>query len=764
MKRKLPFAVLSAALVVPTLIAPIQGFADTTTTKAESGLYFTSTTAGEQGAYYSFEDWAALTTVEKGLLLAKYGTENVQVYLDSLNKITTLKVISDSGKPFLQAAVDFKETDIAGEFKNGKTGEVITIGEQTPAPGEELTVESVSAITTTAVEINITALTEDDEALEVEVKDNNRNVVATKTAAVSAGETTVTVEFVTAVKAADLVGVWTVNGVEFNLDVVNQLEAIIEALTGGDLALYNALEAASIKNIDDNLVSAYKGALAEEELTSLEAVQAVIDKVNADNVSATEAVALVKEVFGAQANEVTLSKVLANNFDRVNSKSITVYKQAISTLFSEQEPAIVAVSDIDAENSVALLKGIQAAIDAVNLEAVATAFAAVESTIDTSKFGEVRTLINTYKVAPEEGAVDLYGYMTDVLDYQTAIAAVTTASTNSALLNALNKLDAALVQYTEKYDGKAIENIGTGFKNGADNFDLTKVKTDATSLTAYRLAIKEVEEVGLKNQAKDILDIIVAENGELSGAAITTALKNLNEVNAATTASKVVEYLKAAQDLDSDLTAQTKKEIKSAYAEAYKTEVLAKLATGVVDSDPVAYEKFEAVSEVNILVGSVNDTQDATALLKALNDATTAAQVSSALIDLKSEAFINVHADDKLTVAAAVLAARDALTSKKFDTVTNTYAAAVTVAVEARTEALGLANELNSDSTITNAQAVLAEVAPTTYAALSNQAKVDAAQTLLDSLEFSSTDAVDGAFPLKSKFKTLKAVLTAAGL
>lgn len=143
MKNKLSYAILAAAVAVPALLAPTPGFA-ATNDEAKSGLYFTK--EGEKGAYYTFEAWAALTQVEKGVLLTKYGTANVQVLLKAqgFEKITTLGAISDSGKPFLEAAVEYKDGDIEGTFVNAETNEEIVIGDTT-----DVVVESVKALEAT---------------------------------------------------------------------------------------------------------------------------------------------------------------------------------------------------------------------------------------------------------------------------------------------------------------------------------------------------------------------------------------------------------------------------------------------------------------------------------------------------------------------------------------------------------------------------------------------------------------------------------------
>ncbi|PIC56139.1 hypothetical protein CSV80_15855 [Sporosarcina sp. P12(2017)] len=180
MKRKLPFAVLAATVAVPAIFAPTPGFA-ATNDEAKSGLYFSE--ADEKGAYYTFEVWSNLTQIERGILLTKYGSANVQVLLKAqgLEKITTLAAIADAGKPFNDTAVEYNEGDIEGTFTDIVTGEDVVIGEKTTPV---VAVKSVSAINETSVTVSFPS--------NAEVKESD---LTDKTIDFKAGDLILTAEF-----------------------------------------------------------------------------------------------------------------------------------------------------------------------------------------------------------------------------------------------------------------------------------------------------------------------------------------------------------------------------------------------------------------------------------------------------------------------------------------------------------------------------------------------------------------------------------------
>ncbi|PID02472.1 hypothetical protein CSV67_09220 [Sporosarcina sp. P2] len=366
-------------------------------------------------------------------------------------------------------------------------------------------------------------------------------------------------------------GVWDVNGEKYNFDAINQLADIVDAAvtTPNQIKLQTALDAAGITYADELRIADYLGALQEEGATaSLEAVQKAITKVDEDAANEEASKAAVKAVVDAKT-QAQLLKALSDNFDVVNPEWIVAYDAAID-FAAELDPTLETVESI------------QAAINGVNFDKVAPKVTAANMSLDSEKVAEARTLVTKWIPADEEDSVPAKALVLDGLNLEDALIAVNNAKTNSTLKSALTNLDTLENSLLKKYKDVA------GFDK-IDEFDIKTVE-DA-NLTAYRTVIGEAL-VGEKNQRKDIQKIVTDANDAAVSSAKTKVLKELNEVNAKTAATDVVALLKKSQELHE----QTNK-VNSAYAEAYKTAV-------------VEAEDLDA-TEINTLIGTVNDAQDA---------------------------------------------------------------------------------------------------------------------------------------------------------
>ncbi|PID02454.1 hypothetical protein CSV67_09130 [Sporosarcina sp. P2] len=125
MKKKITSLLLSIGLASSLLLTSV-ATTHAAETKIESGIYFVSSTS--TGEYYSFPAWSNLTSTQRGLLIVKYGQSNIKPYLQSLNKVTSLEKIAQSGKPFLEASSNFQSNDLPGQFKDFETGKIIDTG------------------------------------------------------------------------------------------------------------------------------------------------------------------------------------------------------------------------------------------------------------------------------------------------------------------------------------------------------------------------------------------------------------------------------------------------------------------------------------------------------------------------------------------------------------------------------------------------------------------------------------------------------------
>ncbi|ARF14901.1 hypothetical protein [Sporosarcina ureae] len=430
-----------------------------------------------------------------------------------------------------------------------------------------------SAINANAVTVTFSEVTEAIEDANVVVKDGEGNVVETKPMLLAEGTTQADFEFVTPFPVDHkFTGVWTVNNEKYNFDAINQLADIVDAAvtTPNQIKLQTALDAAGITYADELRIADYLGALQAEGATaSLEAVQKAITKVDEDAAKEETNEAAVKAVVDAKT-QAQLLKALTDSFDVVNPEWIVAYDAAID-FAAESDPTLESVESI------------QAAINGVNLDEVTPKVTAANMSLDSEKVAEARTFVTKWIPADEEdAAVPAKELVLDGLNLEDALIAVNNAKTNSALKSALTNLDTLENSLLEKYKDVV------GFDK-IDEFDIKTVE-DA-NLTAYRDAIKDAE-VGAKNQRKDIQKIVSDENIAAVGSAQTKVLEDLNAVTTKTAAADIVALLEKSQKLHE----QTNK-VNSAYAEAYKTAL-------------ISAEDLDA-TEINTLIGTVNDAQDA---------------------------------------------------------------------------------------------------------------------------------------------------------
>ncbi|ARD48830.1 hypothetical protein [Sporosarcina sp. P33] len=742
--KKSTSKLLIAALASSAIIAPISSVASAATPVKE-GVYFSAT-----NEFFTVEQLGDLSTQKIGKLFDENSTDQVFIYTEGIGTATLAQA---NASDFISAANEngFKnepEKIIPEGSYVGKDGNDIVIGDVV-AP--ELSVESVSAITFTGVEVTFPEVTEAIEDANVVVKDGEGNVVPTEAKLLAEGETSAEFAFTTPFKADHkFTGVWTVNGKEYSFDAINQLADIVDAVTkGNQIELQAALDAAGITYADETRIVEYLAALQEDGATaSLEAVQKAITKVDEDTATEADKEAAVKAVADAKT-QAQLLKALQDNFDLVNPTWIVNYANPevegeggeptaetagnadLLAFEASSEPADVA-GDFDV---------IQEAVYNTNVAKVAPKVADANLSLDSKKVAEARTLVTNWipEFAADEDSdfAGLKEYSLDLLSLEDALIAVDQAKTNSALKTALVNLDKLETELVEKYSEAGL----------VSEFDIDTVE-DA-NLTAYRNAIAKAE-VGAKNQRKDIQKIVTDANNTAVDTAKEKVLENLNKVSTKTAATDVVSLLAQYKALDKETVTA---EVKPAYSEAYKAEVLATYTA----ADPVV--EIDAAA-VQTLVNKVNLAKDADARLAAVNSASTASEMSTALIALEAAdgatAFTNLSSTAKLEVAEIVLAKRNAEDDKKFankDVALASITTPETGAIAVRTAFL---NDVNDESTIAGVQVALAgedSLLPD-FAKLDAAAQVEKAEAVLNALTALKADGKAG-FSTVTEIKTI---------
>lgn len=570
MNFKTPFKVLTTAALIGTLavstVAPGAASAATNTTvsaKAEVAQDIKSVVLkkGDDSITLSYNDYASAqgSKVLDGYVVTHVVADNGAVYDYETYGLAYSKGATTTEVFKKLADAEASTTEVPAEAKEASFNEDGELVVSTPTE-EDFEVTEIAAITTKTVEVSFPALKSEKLGATVEVKDSKGVERAVKAVDLSEGDTSATFAFETEVKEADLVGIWTINGIEYDFDTKAKIAAIVNH--ADQLKLNDALEAAEIKNVDQELMGAYSTAIkdAEVEPTTLEEIQAIIDKVNAENASASEKEKIVEAVAAAGTNELKLYNALNGKFERVNKEWVSKYAQSINgaaPVAPANTPAAGVLNGKDADsitsaNAEELFDDVQAAIDAANAKEVKLAGVEAFNKLTTETVEKARTLANTYLAPAKEGEEDAKAYANATMDLYAALIKVDAATTTTSLKKALTELD--------ELEAKLVESSKATSAPITDEFDI-KTVIDA-NLKDYITAI-DTAVVGAKNQRKDIQKLITNAN-----TAAATKLIRAVYNEAAATSVDGTKLIKALKDLGVVQVADTNKDAYVATATA----------------------------------------------------------------------------------------------------------------------------------------------------------------------------------------------------
>jgi hypothetical protein len=512
----------------------------------------------------------------------------------------------------------------------------------------------------------------------LEVKNGAGVVVPVKALDIAAGDTTAEFEFVTAVTAADLKGVWTVDGVKYDLDVYNKIVDFLEAST--QIELNEALEALNLDNFDSANIKVYfeaqqklVGTVEASELTVAD-IQKLVDGANAKVVEGKDEAALIKAIKDAHTanNQVAYLAALNNlGLTQVNPEWVAVATTGYFATIDGTE------ADLDA---------IQAKVNTANEAIIKTKV--TDDGIDKAKLTASKELINKYAPLTDKGVINDGAIKTSLgkVEEQLAVVAVLEATTPTALKTKLaalatlvdNPVTLDMKNYVDAngkaYIAKLAETADTGKDttgeiagiitavNTGEAGKLVKAVNDAASAAQVDAdaLLKALNDLGVKqavaeNKAdyakagvKNVELLKTAAGTTKTKVAVQTAVDKINLL-AVTEATKdtIIEKLNVFE-LDN---------VVEANAEAYEA---AKADIGGVTADATG-DNAKTVALVKAQVKIVNDAGAEAAQVKAINEATTATEVKAALDNLAITSYVNVPSVDKLYVAEQVLALRDTL-------------------------------------------------------------------------------------------------------
>lgn len=490
---------------------------------------------------------AAKASLVKGLpqvWLNSYSSAVDVVQQDLMNKVVTAVKLAETSKK----AADVEAAKKLVADLATATSEAI----KTVATGLKTRVEAVKvyALDVTKVsefdldgfEIEFTALEEALRDGTVEVIDNKGNVVSVKKLSLLVEEETFAiVEFTTPLTTRGT-GIWTVNGVEVNLDHVNLIADLANPskTTNGE-AVYQLLSKSGlIKNVIDKVINhtAYYDTFTgvDVEFETVEDVQKLVDKANASLVS-SDVIAKIVKIAVDEDDEYTIrqfkSALETVTLERVNADWIEAYREEITT-------------------SVKTLKDLQAVINDVNADEVTDAIEETDVTgeekLVEKTINKAISLVKEYHVNDEKKET-VKAEKLAALEMKLALAKIEAADTQASLKSAL-KAYYNLLDETRVYEKEVTEVNMASYVTVNKTLVINGQGTNTveTLLTNGNSAAKTAAETAINDAADVIADLVAAD--KTVEAKHTTALLNAFNKLAAVTASDSTPF--SVKDLEED--------------------------------------------------------------------------------------------------------------------------------------------------------------------------------------------------------------------
>lgn len=563
--------------------------------------------------------------------------------------------------------------------------------EELTTPVVGLAVESVSAINTNYVTVAINESEEDRLAKTVEVKNAAGKVFEVKPLDIAAGDITADFEFVTSVKTSDLVGVWTVDGKAYDLDVFNKIADVLAAKT--QIQLNTALTALNLDNYKTANIEVYftaqqklVGTVEATDLTVAD-IQKLVDDANAKAEAGTDEKALIKSIKDAKDanNEVAFLTALNNaSLTQVNPDWVATATNGYFTAISGTE------LDLDA---------IQTKVNNAN-ETILNVSGTITSTgIDQAKLTASKELIVAYAPVTDKGVISdtTIKNAAAAITEQLAVVDVLEATTPTALKNKLTAL-ATLVDNPVKIDMKNyFDANGKAYvaKIAGETNKVVNLSTSA-QIGALLTTVNAAESTGLVDAVYEAADAVatpatptVAEQDALLKALKNLGLKQVAESNklqyaedAATFKTESTTTTNSGTKVKADVQTQVAvSNVAAVVAATDADDLLVALKVlelkNIVDANKDAY-LADAGSTINtnaatidLALKAINTAELQKAEVKGINEATTATEVKTALDKLVITSYDNVPTADKLHVAEQLLEVRNTLAADRDELLAN---------------------------------------------------------------------------------------------
>lgn len=672
---------------------------------------------------------------------------------------------------------------------------VVTVGDSSESVEftveEFLNITSIDTLNENGVTITFTEIPVAWENATIEVIDNEGNVVEVDSVDLVEGETLATFDFATQLADAPE-GVWTINGVEYDLDFLELLSDVNNS--GSDLELYQALQEIGSKNLVVANADEYFAEFGSRtaDFTSFEEIQEFLDEVNLEvleNGNTEEIIEAIEEALVA-GNSVQLLAAL-ESFDRVNPDYVGLYDTAIdngATLNEVEFTTLNQIQDaIDEQNLLIAEAAVNAAElsnadrDDYNNAVEALSFVGPDEENDDpmvkaelqDRLLEVDRVLRVFEATTPAQLTVAYNNLVALVDNEDVLGdapfysaartaylfelnsggAITAASVENAIVNgnrvaqfdALADLDALAVDANTSTVLNALQALAAVTEE--DDFDYTDVRTDADSVEAYRDNIRAIATYGVADN--EIAPSFFSVSADVQD--VVNAI-NLENNPPATSEMAVVDAQATTPTNSTDLLTDLE-----ALPERFNVD----------EDNAVAYFNNSAII-ANALDGTSTDEANLIAVINAVNEietlesATTASEARTALTNLAFNSYvdgnsavvnyIDLTSAQKLEVAASLLDADfstaniDTIVASIFDTVTPAVNGVVA-------EYLNLLAAVNASDTISEAQLALDAIEYDAFDDLTPQRQVEVAEAFLEAFPMTTGDA-----PARINYESLTAI------
>ncbi|TRM10710.1 hypothetical protein FH966_02695 [Lentibacillus cibarius] len=593
--------------------------------------------------------------------------------------------------------------------------------------GEEINVESVSAINTTGVTLTLEELSEDEFDATVSVVDPNGNEVAVESLDLSAGDTEVVFSFEESYDSFDDIpaGTWTINGTEYDFSEQLAVRTVRNADGGSQLELLEALQSDYFTDVDSELIAAYDGA-DFSQVQSVEDVQEIINQVNEDSVEDQA----VKAVNDAENQIELLTALEDGGFARVNPDWIADY--------ASYDNSNLGGGSNDAYTEATTPEEVQNIVDSVNLDAIddnagSGVLVDAEDSLDSADINKAESLINKYVEDDEEGQPAVKQPLLDRVEIHKAVIAVNEATTNNTLQSRLDTL-AEVVDDASTFDIETVNDV---------------------LLEEYRAGIEDPTSVDSNNATETLTPANIQQViDHVNAAELATAVSNIETNFGDGTGStydssdeddqkSALKELNRLADVSSDFDKEDiDKELIADYIDDIQTDI-GKGSDGEVDWTSSATDSAKA-GAISTIVNDANDS----VVTDAIDEVTTAADADALLEALKDKNLDlqNVVDTNKDAYYNSPVNKNDA---SYFTKVTTTEEAQKVVdAVNAFVNANGATSATQMNSSINSFVAIISDsffdvAEASDYINLSSAAKLEVSEIVFNEKDGEYADAME---------------------